>query len=359
MIAVYSPDVPPRPGGVSDHVLALARALAAHGPPPLVLARDGDPGRFAPATCVTGLGPLDAPRVAADRGARCLLLEYVPFLYGRSGIAPALLRLPSHCRRAGITLALFVHEPWVPFTRPAWLLTGLPQRAQLALLARRAAHVYTPVPRFAAMVRRWAGPAADVRVAPVGATIAPSTVDRATARARLGLGEDRIVVGVFSPGASGFAHDWISAAAARLAGEQRVTWILFGNGSASAPLHIPGDASVITVGEADAPVVADTMRALDLAAQPYVDGLTLRRTGAMLALASGVPLVSSTGALYDPVAGALAACEADPAAFADRLLVLCRDPAARAAVAQRALGYPATASVDALAARLRRDLDTA
>ena len=151
MIALYSPDVPPLPGGVADQTLALARALEAAGYPPLVLARRGDAARFAPLPCETGIGPLEAPGRA--RGARALLLQYVPFLYARRGVAPALFRLAGACRSAGLPLAVLLHEPYVPLTRLPWLVTGPLQRLQLRRLLGGASRVYTPVPRWA--VCRW------------------------------------------------------------------------------------------------------------------------------------------------------------------------------------------------------------
>ena len=48
----------------------------------------------------------------------------------------------------------------------------------------------------------------------------------------------------------------------------------------------------------------------------------------MLALATGIPTVSSEGHLFDPTVAALAECEKTPDAFAERLARLVADPAA-------------------------------
>ncbi len=335
---------------MSDQTLALARALHAFGASPVIVARAGDAAPFAPITCVTGVAPLDAPRVAARHGATRILYQYVPFLYARHGVAPSLLRLPARCRETGIALELFVHEPYVPFTRPAWFLTGLPQRLQLRALARAARRTYTAVPAFAARIQRWAGSRAAVTVAPVGASVPVAEVAcRDAVRARLALASDEVAIGVFSAGASGFRADWIEQAALRIPAPLRARWVLFGGGSARALPRLAAQRRTIVIGRSDARVVAEVMRAVDLAAQPYVDGLTLRRTGAMLALATGIPTVSSTGPLFDAVAGAMALCQPDAPAFADCLVHLVRDRAARAAAAARTAGYAATASVERLA----------
>jgi len=359
VIALYSPDIPPTPGGVADHTLAVARALDAEGHRPIVLAGRGDPGRFTPIPCSTGVTPLDAPFRARDGGARWLLLQYVPFLYAGRGVAPVLWTFGGVCRRAGVRLAVFVHEPFVPLTRLPWLVTGPLQRMQLRLLLRGADHVYSGVPRWVDLAKRYARPTTRVRLAPVGATLAPSSLDRAAARARLGLGDHRVAVGIFSPAAAGFRHDWIRTAVHALALRADITWVRFGFGSARAMDGYPEGPGVITVGESDPATIADTMRALDLLAAPYVDGLTMRRTGAMLGLASGVAVVSSRGHLFDPAMDQLAACEPDASAFAARLAALAADPASRAAVAARADGFEATASTAALARRLVADLEEA
>jgi glycosyltransferase involved in cell wall biosynthesis len=114
-----------------------------------------------------------------------------------------------------------------------------------------------------------------------------------------------------------------------------VRWLVFGRGSDRAPFDAerPG---VRTLGEVPTAELARTVRALDLLVAPYVDGLTMRRSSAMAALACGVPVVSSTGHLFDFRLAEFAACEPDAGAFASRVALLARDPDARAAAARRA-----------------------
>jgi len=356
VIGIYCPGIPPVPGGVSDHTLALARALEAEGAPPVVLAERGDAARFEPMTCITGLKPGDVAAAARANGVTTLVLQYVPFLFARRGVSPALVRGVHRMHAAGLKLAVVVHEAFVPFTRIPWLVTGGPQRLQYRYLLRRATHVYAPLPRYADIARRYVRAGTHVTVAPIGATIPASTLTRAEARARLGLGDDRVALGIFSPAASGFAHPWIAAAAARLAGHPRVIWVRFGFGSARPLPGYPEGPNVMMIGEASAAKVADTMRALDIAAAPYTDGLTMRRSGAMLALAHGVPVVSSEGHLFDANLRALADCATDAEAFAERLARLVDDPAERAAAARRATGYGEQASIESLARMMIRDL---
>ena len=359
MIGLYSPELPPVPGGVADHTLVLARALQAQGHPPAVLGRDGDPGLFAPLTCRAGLAPTDLPRVARELGLTALLVQYVPFAFARRGIAPRLCLGIRWLADAGLVIAVVLHEPYVPFTRLPWLVTGWPMRWQLRVVLRHAAFVYAPVPRYAEIARGYA-PRATVRLAPVGATLPVSAAGRDEARRALGLEDGEFAIGVFSPAAAGFRRDWIEEAARRLAaeaGRQRVTWVVFGNGADRVLAGPPAGVAVRRVTERDAGVVGRTMRAVDAAAAPYVDGLTMRRTGAMLALAHGIPTVSSTGPLFDPRLADLAACEASAGALSERLARLMRHPAERAALAARAAGYRDIASVEVLARHVVADLN--
>ncbi len=355
MIGLYSPDLPPVAGGVSDHTLALARALEALGGPPAVLGKNGDPALFAPLPCALGLGPLDLADAARRLGVTVVVVQFVPFAFARRGLSPALCLGLRRVVRAGIDVAMVVHEPYVPFTRIPWLVTGWPMRWQLAWLLRLSRFAYAPVPRYVDICRGYARPGTPVALAPIGATLPVSPVTRSDARRALGLTDDQVVIGVFSPAAAGFAHRWIATAAAALRDRADVRWLVFGYGSTTERWTVPGP-NVIRLGPADAAALGRAMRAVDVAAAPYTDGLTMRRSGAMFALAHGVPTVSSMGHLYDPALAQIAACEPSAEAFTARLVELVSDPARRAALAERAKHYGSIASVEVLAQQLLTDL---
>jgi glycosyltransferase involved in cell wall biosynthesis len=318
------------------------------------MGKRGEPWRYARRWGI-GISPRHLLAAARDLEVRTLILQYVPFLYARLGVSPALVKAIRRLDREGVGLAIIVHEPYVPFTRLPWVVTGLPMRRQFRAIVRCAAAVYTPVPRYAELVRRVASPRTTVRVAPVGATLPVSSETREDARSALGLPDGAVAIGVFSPGAAGFASSWIREAARLLRERAEVTWLVFGYGAARGADGLPEPARRV-ISESSAEAIGRVMRALDLAAAPYADGLTLRRSAAMLALAHGVPLVSSTGPLHDPDAGALAACESTPRAFAERLALLASDPVARAEVGARARRYDEVASVKVLARMIVADL---
>ena len=83
-------------------------------------------------------------------------------------------------------------------------------------------------------------------------------------------------------------------------------------------------ARAIAPGPLPAPAFAEYLRACDLMIQPYPDGASGRRSSVMAALANGVPVVTTIGALSEPVwaEGAVAAA---PAGDPDRLTRLVLD----------------------------------
>jgi glycosyltransferase involved in cell wall biosynthesis len=357
---VYCPDLPPVPGGVSDHTAALARSLGARFAEVNVVGRRGDPSLLAPIPCRVGVSPASLPSAIAAAGARALILQYVPFLFARSGLAPALVGALGRLRRAGVRVGVLVHEPFVPFTRLPWLVTGWPMRWQLRAVVRRADAVWSPVPAFLAYARRAARPATRLGVVPVGATVPVAPADggaREEVRRRLGLTADEVVIGVFSPGAAAAASDWVNGAVAALAEEPRVRWVRFGNGSGGATPRAAEAARVLDLGRLEPAEVGRIHRALDLAVAPFADGLTLRRTSAMAALAHGVPLVSSRGPLFDPSLADAAVCAPTAELFVAAVRALVADPGRRAALgAAGRRFYDAAGSTAVLAARISEDL---
>jgi glycosyltransferase involved in cell wall biosynthesis len=356
LIGLYCPDLPPTPGGLPNHTLLLARTLERLGAPPVVLGYRGSPERFAPLACRIGLHPTDVARAARDAGVGTLIVQYVPFLFARRGVSLAICLGIRRVVAAGIRVSLIVHEPFVPFTRLPWLITGWPMRWQLYYLVRRAASVYVSVPRWTAMLEPHAKPGTPVMTAPMGANLPVSPSTREEARRALRLDDGEVAIGIFAPSASGFLHEWIAAAVRRLAGHQDVRWVLFGFGSDRAYPGYPSGPGTLRLGAIDPDAIGRTMRALDIALAPYVDGLTLRRSIPLLAVAHGVATVSSTGPLFDPDAAKVAVCEPSAEAFADRVERLVDVPSERAAAARLTANFDRVASIDVLARRLIADL---
>jgi hypothetical protein len=263
---ILSPGFAASRGGVTDHT----RRLLAHWQARGVLARVIET-------------PADLARVREPA-----LVQYVPFLYGRRGLAPGLERAVSAARTAGARVTLFVHEPWVPPTRLPWLVLSPLQRRQLRRLARVAHAVVTPVPAWRALL-----PVAS-ELLYVGSTLGspPAAAGGAQFEAPV----------VFSPFASGLAWRWILAAEAALGSTGLVivgaTWADAGARGLPLPERARSWRWLGRLPSADA---LGALARARLVLAPYVDGLTGRRTAALAALSTGARVVSSTGPLSDPV----------------------------------------------------------
>lgn len=264
--AVLSPGFARARGGVTDHTRRLLVHWQARG----VLAR-----------------VIETPAELA--GARePVLVQYVPFLYGRRGLAPGLERAVSAARAAGVRVTLFVHEPWVPPTRLPWLVLSPLQRRQLRRLARVADAVVTPVPAWRALL-----PAAS-ELLYVGSTLGPAPAATGGPQFEAPL--------VFSPFASGLSWPWILAAEAAVGSTGLVivgaTWA----DARARGLALPERArSWQWLGRLPSAGALAALARARLVLAPYADGLTGRRTAALAALSTGARVVSSTGPLSDPV----------------------------------------------------------
>jgi len=283
-IAIVSPGYPSGTGGVTDHTARLVR-------------------HWSPSHTVSVLGKADVtpPDVISEwigEGATAILIQYVPFLYGRRGLSPVPRQIARIARAQRLRVTVFVHEPWVPPTRLPWLVLAPLQRRQLLLLVQEADAVVTPVPAWAAQLR------SATHQVPVGSTLGdPTTGNQTTALLPFPV--------VFSPFSAGLRWDWICAAVDALGTGLTVV----GCDRESALAHESVNRWMRPDwdyrGRLPAWLVLDLLSGARLVLAPFVDGLTGRRTSAMAALSVGARVLSSRGPLFD------ATFDQSPIAFAE------------------------------------------
>lgn len=289
---MVSPGHPDVPGGVTDHTTRVVGHWRAWGHEVEVLG-------------ATGVSVPEVVAQWAGRGVEAVLIQYVPFLYGRRGVSRFPERLARALRGRGLRVVTFVHEPWVPATRVPWLVLSPIQRRQLRRLVALSGVVVTPVPAWVGLL---GGP---TRLLYVGSTLGEPE--------DLPSGEPPLAAPVvFSPFASGLRWDWI-AAAVEAAGSGL---LVVGSDREAALKHRVVGRWVRQewefAGRLPATPVLRLLARARLALAPYVDGVTGRRTAAMAALSVGAPLLTSSGPLYDPAVGEGAiAVAATRAQFAD------------------------------------------
>ena len=135
-VGILSPGYPDLPGGVTDHTARLVLHWSGFGESVQVFGDSAEP--------IESL----VDRMATER-IQALLIQYVPFLYGKRGLSALPESLAVSCQALGIRVTTFVHEPWVPPTRLPWLVLSPLQRRQLRRLISFSDAVVTAVPKWA------------------------------------------------------------------------------------------------------------------------------------------------------------------------------------------------------------------
>jgi len=251
----------------------------------------------------------------ADRQIQAILIQYVPFMYGRRGLSRFPEELAIAARRRGIRVTAFIHEPWVPLSRPQWLILGPLQRLQLHRIMGQVSGAATAVPKWRKLL------APSPTLVYVGSTLADASSSPAPP-----LVPPTPVV--FSPFAAGLRWPWILAAARAIGAPSGLTIIGATEDEAAAHpvvgrLLQPGWDWRGRLPPEDA---IPLLRAARLVLAPFIDGLTGRRTSACAALSTGTRVLSSWGHLADPFFREIVPMPEDQHAFAAQAVKLWADP---------------------------------
>lgn len=300
--AILTGEYPPQPGGVADYTAQVAAGLAAAGDAVTVYA---PPCAAAPATGVEVVRLPDhfGPRglVALDRAlARTrpdrVLLQYTAQVFGMKG-----LNLPF-----AAWLAARVRRPWVMFhevrveTRPRWpdLVLGPTTAVTARLIASAAGRVFVSIPAWGEVLRRLAPRAPRAEWLPV-----PSNLPTAATAERPAGGTVVGHFGTFGPAVTGLLEPALVRLLAA-GGDRSVALLGRGGGEFRdrfADRHPALRDRLTAPGELPPAAVAARLRGCDVLVQPFVDGISTRRTSAMAGLANGVPVVTNLGPLSEPV----------------------------------------------------------
>jgi glycosyltransferase involved in cell wall biosynthesis len=348
---VLTGEYPPQPGGVSDYTRLVARALARAGERVHVWApgareertEEGvqvhrEPGLFTP----LGLARLTR---ALERmpGPRRLLLQYVPHAFGMKAMNVPFCAWFS--ARKQDERWIFFHEVVYPWNRGAPLrhqvLAGA-TRVMAQWVAGNADRTFVSIPAWKEHLPEPARTRAEWR--PVPSTLPTEAPPEAVARLRAELGPGPWVghFGTYGK-ATSEPLERVLVPLLRAGPERRA--LLLGRGSqayaAGLEQRHPELAGRVVFRDSLSPEdAAVCMKASDVLVQPYPDGVSARRTTTMAGLALGVPLVTNTGHLTEPVwrgLGAAALAEGtDPAPLVSLTERLLSHPQEREALGRRA-----------------------
>lgn len=314
----YAPQV----GGVADHTRLVAEGLAADGdrvcvwcpaaggesPEPAVgVSVRRELGRFRPSDLRRAGRALN--RFAAPRR---LLLQWVPHGYGyRSMNLWFCLWLCARAFLRGDDLTIIVHEPFLAFgegTRRQDAV-ALVHRMMTTMLLSAASRVWTTIPKWEEYWR----PYTLGRRVPFGWLPVPSTTpvvataDEAAATRALYAPAGVPLVGHFGTYGELIAGTLRELLPRLLSDEEtRCAVLLLGRGSEAmreellgAHPHLAG--RIHAAGTLAPEGVSRHLAACDLLVQPYPDGVSARRTSVMAGLAHGLAVVTTKGALTEPL----------------------------------------------------------
>lgn len=362
-------EYPPQLGGVSDYTQVVARGLAAAGdevhvwcpPAGSVTNAAGESGHVVDEN---SCGVEDSPGVFVHRelgsfkpadlrragkllnqfsAPRRLLVQWVPHGYGYRSMNMAfclwLRRRAVHHRDV---VEVMVHEPYLAFGEGSWKQSGVAavHRLMTMVLLDAADRVWMSIPAWEVGLRPFAlRRALPFRWLPVASNIPvvddPGGVE--AVRARYAPAGEQIV-GHFGTYDRNITELLLKSVPALLRDCENCTVLLLGHGSESmrdaltwkqpgllSRVHAPGTLS--------AAALSLHLSACDVLLQPYIDGVSSRRTSVMVGLTHGVPIVTTSGRLTESLwaeskAVSLASVE-DVTALVNETRVLLNDEAER------------------------------
>jgi glycosyltransferase involved in cell wall biosynthesis len=341
---IITSEYPPQPGGVSDYTQLIAEGLAAAGDevhvwcPALecgdssALSRyqesletspeaenqscDESPhskvvmhrelGRFAPS---------DLRRVGRMldqfKSPRRLLVQWVPHGYGyRAMNLHFCLWLWRRARHQRDNVEIMVHEAFLSFGEGTWKQKGVAavHRLMTMVLLRAARRVWMSVPAWESHWRPYAlGRSLKFTWLPVASNI-PVVDDPAGVQAIRARYTDRegALVGHFGTYDKHVTDLLLNSVPALMQNGMPGAVLLLGRGSKSMRdelIHTRPELAdrVHATGTLAAADLSLHVSACDVMLQPYIDGVSSRRTSTMVALAHGMPVVTTSGRLTEPL----------------------------------------------------------
>lgn len=322
-------EYPPQRGGVSDYTQMVARGLAAAGDEVHVWcpaaagvahaeagkgATDDSPGVFVHRE-LGGFRPVDLRRVGKllnqFSAPRRLLVQWVPHGYGLKSMNLAFcLWLHQRAVHHGDEVEVMVHEPYLPFGGGSWRQSGAAavHRLMTVVLLDAARRVWLSIPAWEAGLRPYAlRRKLPFHWLPVASNI--PVIDNApgveAVRALYAPAGEQIVghFGTYDRNISELLSDAVPALLRDCEG-CRVLFVGHGSESMRAALiarHPELKGRIHATGTLAASALSLHISACDILLQPFIDGVSSRRTSVMVGLTHGVPIVTTSGRLTEPL----------------------------------------------------------
>jgi len=349
-------EYPPLCGGVGDYSAQVASALAAAGDRVTVCT----PPQTDPPVRHSGVEVIVLDDVYGARARKAIdrhldaersivLVQYVPTAFGLRGAnLPACRWLLRRSRQSQDDVRVVFHEPYFEFgwTPVHQSPLSLVQRSMARVLLRASRQTYLSTDAWRAYLGLPKGSKAPFITIPI-----PSTVPRCDKpreaqdrRRRYIAPTSRRLIGHFGTYGTHVAPILRSAITTLLREDDRLSVVCTGVGSDAFVKHLASAESSLAprlqaTGRVSTTEAAAVLSACDLLLQPYVDGVTTRRTSVMAGLINARPVVTTSGHLTEAVWSETRAVAMAPAGDVSALVravtALLADEGARAALAAR------------------------
>jgi glycosyltransferase involved in cell wall biosynthesis len=316
-------EYPPQRGGVSDYTHGIAAGLGSAGDEVHVWcpnAKGETPSAYGVFVHreLGGLAAGDLRRAGRllDRfdGPRRLLVQWVPHGYGyRAMNLPFCLWLWSRARRHGDRIELIVHEPFLSFGEGSWRqnCVAVVHRLMTVVVLNAASRVWTTIPAWEKRLQPYAlGRRNLFHWLPVASNIPvvddPPSVNLIHSRYAGARGAEASIVGHFGTYDRNITDLLLRSIPALLQNGTKPSVLLLGRGSTSMRDQLVREHPVIAddvhaTGELSSADLANHLSACDLMFQPYIDGVSSRRTTIMAQLSLGLPVITTAGNLTEPL----------------------------------------------------------
>jgi hypothetical protein len=315
---VLTGEYPPQPGGVSDYTRQLACGLVEAGDRVEVWAPFFEqhdisgtadagvtvhrlPDRFGPRSLwrlTRALNRMPAPQR--------ILVQYVPHAFGYRGANVLFCLWLRSRRRASVWVmfheVMFVAEGDRRFARTALAAVN---RWMATLVAGAAERAFVSIPAWRPLLEPWLADGASVTWLPVPSAIPVRKDSTAAGSVRMRYSGGHPLVGHFGT-YGGEAGTLLDRTIQDLVVLSDCHVLLLGEGSESfrqtlVAAHPSVANRLFATGRLPADEVSHHVAACDLMLQPYPDGLSSRRTSAMVALSHGRAIVTTDGRLTEPL----------------------------------------------------------
>jgi glycosyltransferase involved in cell wall biosynthesis len=318
VIHLITPEYPPAIGGVADYTRQVAHGLADAGDDvhvwcPWTAQADEQQTRTVAVHRTLGTFTPDDLRETDARlntfpEPRRIVVQWVPHGYGRRAMnVPFCLWLKRRADK-GDRIELMVHEPSLEFGGTLrQTAAAAVHRVMTVVLLRAATRVWMSIPGWQPRLKPYAfGRALPFAWLPIPSALNQPSRDR-VAKARVDLGgEHACLVGHVSTYGSLVSTLLDALAPDLLQSARGARLVLIGRNStayatALRDRHPDVRDRIVATGHLDAAEMSTHIAACDVLIQPYPDGVSTRRTTAMAGLFLGVPVITTSGHLTEPL----------------------------------------------------------